>query len=36
MTKLAFLMSRKRSKMENIHLLGLTLCSDLEKKTYCH
>lgn len=36
MTKLASLMTRKRNKMENIHLLGFTLCSDLEKKTYWH
>lgn len=36
MTKLASLMTRKRNKMENTRLPGLTLCSDLEKKTYWH
>lgn len=31
MTKLASLMTRKRNKMETIHLPGLSLCSDLER-----
>lgn len=29
-------MTRKRNKMENIQLPGLTLCSDLEKKPCWH
>lgn len=35
-TNLASLMTRKRNKLENNHLPGLTLCCDLEKKPYWH
>lgn len=35
-TNLASLVTRKRNKLENNHLPGLTSCSDLEKKPYWH
>lgn len=34
MTKLASIITRKRNKMENPHLPGLTLHSDLKNKIY--